>query len=515
MKVACVLLPDFEAAVELIRRPELAGVPVIVGGLPHERKVVRSRSLEAAAYGVVEGMPLRQAVGRCPEAVFLPADEDLYLDTFARILRVLDGFSPKVEIRTEDSPQSSVLVYLDVCGLELLFGADQELGHRMAAAVERETGLHPRVGIGSSKFVARIAAARAAPGAALVVKPGEECSFLAPLPVELIPCSPEAQRRLQLFGLRTMGQLAAMPSGALAEQFGREGAEIQRLAGGIDERPVVAREIPALLEESMEIDPPTDDMGLLLSAASTLMDRLASRLRSDYLACREVVLHLSTSEGPAIQLAATLHEPSDRAGDLLRAVERLLGRLSPHPCPPPQRGRGKISPFPPCGAEGEGDEGGPISSLHLSLSRLGGHHGEQLGLFRSRNDGLKRAQQAIRQAEEQFGKGAIRPLAEIQGEKPPARRLRAAVDAGGSPTELFLEGHWERIRELCNRWRVVADWWRREIRRDYYRLITESGRLCVVYRDLPPLAPLPSEGRGAKVPSPRPAGPWFLERIYG
>ena len=97
MKVACVLLSDFEVAVELHRHPELVGRPVVVGGLPHERKVVRSCSPEAAACGIMEGMPLRKAVGLCPEAVFLPVDERLYQTVQAMVLETLDAFSPKVE----------------------------------------------------------------------------------------------------------------------------------------------------------------------------------------------------------------------------------------------------------------------------------------------------------------------------------------------------------------------------------------------------------------------------------
>ncbi len=536
MKVACVLVSDFEVAVELARRPELAGQPVVVGGLPHERKRVRSRSPEAAAYGVAKGMPLRQARGLCPEAVFLPVEEELYRAAFDRLMKVLEGFSPTIETRTEDwglstphsapstphsapstqhsapstqhsapstqhssahSPQSSVLVYLDAEGLERLFGSDRELGRRIAAAVQEGTGLRPRVGIGSGKFVARMAALQAAPGTALVVNEGKERAFLAPLPVGLLPCSEEMRRRMDLLGLRTLGQLAGLPDGALGEQFGPEGVEVHRLARGIEAALLVPREAPRLLEKVVEIDPPTEQAGLLFSTASALIERLSIRMRSEYLACREVVLQLGFSGGQSVRLATTLHEPTDEAGELMRAVGRLLGRIAPLPNPSPTRREGLPDlPLPPCGGEGRGERD-RISSLRLSLSGFGSRGEEQLGLFRSRAGNLQKVRRALQRAEEQFGEEAIRPLAEVEGEKVAAVPLRVMVDEIGWPAVLFLAGRQEPVREVCNRWRVREEWWRREVYRDYFRLITESGQLCVVYRDLTPQPPS-----------------WFMERIY-
>ncbi|MHB0870202.1 MAG: DNA polymerase Y family protein [Chloroflexota bacterium] len=516
MRVACVLLPHFEVAVELSRHLEMAGRPVVVGGLPHERKKVRSCSPEAAAHGVAVGMSLRQARGLCPKAVFLPPDEEFYRETLDRVLQLLESFSPTVETSWERGhparkpaegrqrsvghvarastaprlcpaahpgpyagtgagetpalPGNPLIAYLDASGLERLFGPDEELGRRIAAAVEGETGLSPRVGLGSGPFVALAAALQTPPGSALVVREGEKRAFLAPLSVELLPCSQETLRRLGLLGLRTLGQLASLPAGALGEQFGPEGVELHQLARGVETRPLVPRELPLLLEEEVEIDPPTDGAELLLSAASATIERLVARMRSRYLACREVTLQVGFADGSAVHHSTTLHEPTDRREDLQRAAERLLARENQNPPLPMGEGRG---------------EGKQISSLRLTLSGFGGQQGEQLGLFRSRADGLQRVRRAVRQAEEQFGEGILRPLAELEGESPPPTPIRVA-DAIGWPQVLYLEGRRERVRELCNRWRVREEWWRREVYRDYYRLITESGRLCVVFRDLSP-----------------------------
>ena len=581
MKVACVLLPDFEVAVELSRHPELAGRPVVVGGLPHERKSVLSCSPEAAAFGITAGMPLRKAAGLSPEAVFLPLDEHLYQTVMATVLEILDAFSPKVEVvgyqpsavshqlsvisrqlsanRTQNpgprTHHSSLVVYLDASGLELLFGPDEELGERMAAAVELRAGLRPRVGMGGSKFVAYVAAMMAPAGSAVVVRPGEEISFLAPLPVEWIPSSQEMQRRLRLFGLRAMGQLAALPAGVLGEQFGPEGMEAARLARGIDDLPVVARKIPTVLQEDVEIDPPTDRSDLLIDAARYLARALETRMRARYLACMEVGLDLGFENGISVHLSTALHEPTDSAAGLRRAVERLLGRawaqlpdygegamaiggegeclsalsprsLPPSPADPPCDGRPTVPTGRPqgCGGDGPAQREGPralppysgaeeaalpvpqsphphvspspplVSLLRLSISGFGGPQGEQLELFGSRAAGLKKAQRAVQQAEELFGKGAIGPMTSAR-EKPAPMRIKVIAEVEGEPFAFFLNGKREKVREVSNRWRMQEEWWRRERIREYYRVITESGRLCLIFQDLL-------------------GGGWFLERVY-
>ncbi len=539
MRVACVLLSDFEVAVELRRHPELAGRPVVIGGLPQERKAVRSCSPEAAACGITEGMALRKAAGLCPEAIFLPVDERLYQVVQTAVLETLDAFSPRVEatggVRDGESGSfrthhpspithhSSLVVYLDASGLELLFGPDEELGERMTTAVEIRVGLRPQVGVGGSKFVAYMAAMMATAGSVVVVGPNEEGSFLAPLPVEWLPSSQEMQRRLRLFGLRTMRQLAELPAGALGEQFGSEGVEAARLARGIDDRPVIGRSGPAFLREEVEIDPPTDRSDLLIQAAGRLARRLEVRIRNEFLACQGIVLDLSFADGPIVHLSTVLHEPTDRAADLQRAAERLLGRVwgrvavssqssvvspgswvlspgwsaqdsgLPHPDPLPEReGILPVShfPTPPLFPSPT-----LVSLLRISVSGFGGQRGEQMELFRSRAAGLKKAQQAIQQAGELFEGGAIGPMTVVAREKPVAGRIKVIAEVEGEPRVLFLGSKRERVREVSNRWRMQEEWWRRERIREYYRVITESGRLCLIFQDLL-------------------GGGWFLERVY-
>lgn len=115
-------------------------------------------------------------------------------------------------------------------------------------------------------------------------------------------------------------------------------------------------------------------------------------------------------------------------------------------------------------------------------------------LFGSRAAGLKKAQRAVQQAEELFGKGAIGPMTSAR-EKPAPMRIKVIAEVEGEPFAFFLNGKREKVREVSNRWRMQEEWWRRERIREYYRVITESGRLCLIFQDLL-------------------GGGWFLERVY-
>ena len=190
MRIACVLIPRFALALELLTQPALRGQPVIVGGAPEERTVVVECSPQAERAGVRRGMPLREALVRCRDAVFLEAHPGFYAGVFERILDALEHVSPVVE----GSPPGCAFV--DLAGLS---GAGTTAGETALAdalglAVKEVAGLTPRVGVADTRFAAWAAAVGApreqqprrgasAPGVPVrVVAAGEAATFLAPLP---------------------------------------------------------------------------------------------------------------------------------------------------------------------------------------------------------------------------------------------------------------------------------------------------------------------------------------------
>ena len=160
MRIACVLIPHFPVAVERQRDPSLHGRPLVIGETPDQRKAVLDCSSEAEAQGARVGMPLRQALALCREAVFLPPHPSRYSDVFDSLIEVLETFSPEVE-------QSSLgRAYLNAAGLARHYEGELDLGERIIRSLREATGLVAGVGVAEGKFVAWAAARhqRAGPG---------------------------------------------------------------------------------------------------------------------------------------------------------------------------------------------------------------------------------------------------------------------------------------------------------------------------------------------------------------
>jgi DNA polymerase-4 len=231
-------LDQFVAAVEILRRPQLRGRPVVVGGSgdPTQRGVVSTASYEARAFGIRSGMPLRLAVRRCPEAVFLPVDAPAYRAASERVMMVLGRFPAIVETAGWD---------------EAFLAVESDDPEHMAAeirrAVREETSLECSVGIGDNKLRAKIASALAKPAGTfrLTADDWDEVMGTRP-PDALWGIGPKRARTLAGLGIRTVGALAAADARRLASSFGpTTGPQLQALARGEDHSPVVSTREPA------------------------------------------------------------------------------------------------------------------------------------------------------------------------------------------------------------------------------------------------------------------------------
>lgn len=318
MQVLCLLIEHLATAVEQKDNPELAGQVVVIGGSAHERKPVFDCSQEASGFGIKPGLSLREAAHLCPDAVFLPVDEAKYACAFDRVLDVLEHFSPVVESECLGT------AFLDISGCEGLFGSYEELAGRLYWKVSSDSGLFASIGVGTGKLVAGMAAGRALPGDPLIVERGREREFLGPLSLDLLPLSEETKRRLELLALRTMGQVAALPRDALVAQFGPEGLLAHEWASGVDERPLVPRVKPAVLEEEWCCETPVDTLDGLIALLGDLLDRLVPRLKGRSQVCRQVRLRLDFDDGGSSLAVFTLKAASDSKGDMLGYLKRRL-----------------------------------------------------------------------------------------------------------------------------------------------------------------------------------------------
>ncbi len=288
--IFCIDLDAFFVSVERLRRPELRGRPVIVGGAPGPgaRGVVCSASYEARRYGVRSAMPIAEAEKRLrgvEGVAWLPVSMEDYGRHSAGVRAAIDAELPLVEAASIDE------FYADATGYAPGEGPRAAaLGERVAARIERECGLPCSIGIATSKLVAKIATDEAKPRGILRVREGGEAAFLAALPVERIPgIGMKTLPRLHALGLRQIGDAPRLGEAEIATVLGAGMARfLIDAAAGVDPSRVVERTEARSIghEETFERDlvrPAEID-----AAATDLAERVASRLRTEGLQARTI-----------------------------------------------------------------------------------------------------------------------------------------------------------------------------------------------------------------------------------
>jgi DNA polymerase-4 len=280
-------LDAFYASVEVLDDPSLRGKPVIVGGDPGARGVVSAASYEARRFGVHSAMPLRTAARLCPTGVFLPGRPDRYRDLSRQVMRIFASYTPLVE------PISLDEAFLDVTGSREAFGDGEAIAQRIKDRVHDEVGLVVSVGVASNKLCAKVASDLRKPDALVVVPPGGEAAFLAPLPVSrLWGVGPQSRQALADYGVTTIGQLAALSDATLRRRFGSHGAELAQRARGIDRSAVIPSQAPKSIGHELTFDRDVVDPVRLEATLLDLAESVASRLRAHHLAAGAVQLKL-------------------------------------------------------------------------------------------------------------------------------------------------------------------------------------------------------------------------------
>ena len=315
-------LDAFFAAVEQRDRPELRGKPVIVGGGgPNDRGVVSTASYEARKFGVHSAMPLRTAGRLCPQGIFVPVDGRKYQEESRRVMAILNRFTPQVQ------PVSIDEAFLDVTASRALFGDGEAIGRLIKSAVHDETGLTISVGVATTKLVAKVASDLRKPDGLVVVPPGEEAAFLAPLPISrLWGVGEKTATALGEYGVRTIGDLASLPSDALERRLGKHGASLVERAHGIDPDPVAGGEAAKSIGHEHTFDRDTADRDVLERTLLGMVDGVAGRLRSSGLRAVTITLKLRDSGFHTITRQTSLEVPADLTEPIFEAALTLLRR---------------------------------------------------------------------------------------------------------------------------------------------------------------------------------------------
>jgi DNA polymerase-4 len=319
-------LDAFFAAVEQRDKPSLRGRPVVVGGVGG-RGVVSTASYEARAFGVHSAMPTAEARRRCPNAAFLAGRFHAYRDTSAKVMELLRAVSPLVEPLSLDEAfvdlAASELTDLSVAGVSAF-------GRELKERVEEVTGgLTASVGIGSSKFIAKIASELDKPDGLVVIAPGMEQDVLRPMQVTVIPgVGPATADNLRRIGVQTVAELEQVSEDELVRVVGKaHGRGLYQLARGHDDRPVVPeREAKSVsVEDTYETD--QVDRRLLAALVERQSAKVAERLRRSRLSGRTVTLKVRLHDFSTHTRSATLPGPTDDARTIARIARTLLTEL--------------------------------------------------------------------------------------------------------------------------------------------------------------------------------------------
>jgi len=366
----------FYASVEQRDRPDLRGRSVIVGADPGGRGVVSAASYEARRFGVHSAMPIGRAARLCPDGVFLPVDMQKYARVSRQILAVLAEFTPLLE------PLSIDEAFLDVTQTRALFGAGQEQARRIKSRIRDAVGLTASVGVASNKFIAKVASDLRKPDGLVVVAPGKEGEFLAPLPIaRLWGVGRVTASDLETMGIRTIGQLAAIPPAHLESRFGRNGILLGALAHGMDDRAVEPFAPPKSMGAEETFDRDHLDVERLRATLRSQAERVARELRAEGYAGRTVTLKLRYADFSTITRSHT-DDPTQDGLKVYQEASALLARVALRQ---------------------------PVRLIGLSVSELGPAGEGQLSLLGPDASRRARLAEALDRLVERFGEESIGP----------------------------------------------------------------------------------------------------------
>lgn len=312
----------FFVAVELLRRPELRGLPVIVGGRgkPTERGVVATASYEAREYGVRSGMALRTAWHRCPDAVFLPVDFRSYARVSQRIKHELRQISHRLEDAGIDE------AYLDISETQ---GAPLEIGRAVKERIKAATQLTCSVGIGPNKLLAKLATELGKPDGLTVLTEADIKERVWPLPVaKLLGVGPKTAARLETLDVATIGDLAALPVATLTEHFGDvHGRYLHEAALGIDTTPLIMRWRRRSFSRQVTFQQDIEERTALFQPLEDLCRSLVADARHDHFVARTVGVMIRFANFRTVRRQITFAQPTDESAAIETAVRRCFDRV--------------------------------------------------------------------------------------------------------------------------------------------------------------------------------------------
>jgi DNA polymerase IV len=387
----------FYCSVEVRRRPELRGRPLIVGGAG-PRGVVSSASYEARAFGVRSAMPGARARALCPQAVFLPPDFDAYTEASRAVMEIFRDVTPLVE------PLSLDEAFLDVAGAVRLLGRPAGIAAAIRRRVREEQRLVCSVGVAPTKFMAKLGSTRAKPDGLVVIPAARVLEYLHPLPVgALWGVGERTEEQLHRMGLRTVRDVAEAPPGLLRRAVGEAAtAHLGALARGHDPRRVEPVQAEKSIGAETTFDTDVADRDTIRRTLLGLSGKTAGRLRRAGQAGRTVSLKVRLADFRTLSRSRTLGGATDVSREIFETAWALFEALGP---------------------------GDRIRLLGVRMEGLSvaGSTPKQLSLGES-EVGWREAELAADAAAARFGAGVVRPASLLHQERRPAAGPPSRID---------------------------------------------------------------------------------------
>ena len=381
MSVLCLRLPRFALACELAHEQTASSAlrcaPVVVADAAGAYVV--EASAEAEAHGVQREMPLRQALSYCPTLATLEVHPTRQAELARQLLETLQAFTPLVEVAEPGT------LFGDMRGLERHYRQPAELARAVLARVPRQVGA--QVGIAARRFTAQVAAELAERRAYTIVPSAGDAEFLAAQPLERAALDEELRRRLMLLGLRSLGQIAALPRSALAAQFGPEGAWLWDAASGFDPRPIDPLASTPQIVEALRAEPPLVSRPAIEHGVRQLLARIVRQPDARGRPVRALGLRVVQENEQVWERTQICREPTANAERLWQIVRPLLdaARWS-----------------------------APVLEIHLTLLDLAFESGRQSPLFAERVRERRRLEEMVRELHARYRTTPIKQLVEVE-----------------------------------------------------------------------------------------------------
>ena len=467
---ACVLISHFRAKAEARRNTKVRDRPVVIVDRSEGRPLVVDSS--AGASHVKAGMTLEEAMSHNTNTIVLDADGPYYSKVFDQILKSLQAVSDRVE------KAELGIAYVGLDGLETLYNGEANLVRALLNSIPSD--LNPRVGIGSSKFAAFIAARTSKPGGASRV-PDDVASFLAPFSIDHLPVSSDAEARLHRFGLNSMGDIASLKVELFVDQFGPEGKRIWELCNGIDDSPIVPLEYEESILEHLSLPFYSTSLEVLNVAVDSLLKRayFRPRMRGKYVA--KAQLQCTTFNSACWEKPFNFKHG---IGSWERASFAIKSQLETDP---PQS---------------------PIEDVTLTLSRFTNETGTQSALLpdvsKDRQRELIDVDQRLRA--KMKGEHALYKVVEVAPwhPVPEMRALQVPIDPSGNgaikplylpsqiavkegknhtPSTICLKRRWHKVAGIEDLWTLDLWWLPEPIERTYFQVTGDDGGQVTIFRD--------------------------------